>query len=281
MPESPKADHNDTHHPQTADQAALHALKTRGTGVAIIGLLGLLLVFVLGDIAAHARPAGVQALAPYLFWFGVVFLVFYVVAYIGHSQLAKAVGGQLASQAALAVFVWFMYTQASLQVGILLNQIYGVDPSVFSSSSQILNFVLMFVLSRPLLYLAVIINIVMVLNYAFRHRKSPLSKLTGAILLSGTVIGVLSLVFIHERFSDQLLLKKAYLIAKEQDFNMRVRCGGADVPGIGVFMGPEQRRVLMDDTPSTMSWTASIYATPKDLAHVQIPTQFRIVPCGD
>ena len=266
---------------EKSSSAQTHEQRVRSLSIACTGVLGLFLVFVLGDLLARSGSQLALAAVPYVFCFGVVFLVFYVVAYIGHSKLAKAVGGQLASQAALAVFVWFMYTQASLQVGILLNQVYGVDPSVFSSSSQILNFVLMFVLSRPLLYLAVAINIVMVLNYVFRHRKSPLSKLTAAILLSGTVIGVLSLVFIHERFNDELLLKKAYLIAKEQDFNMRVRCGGADVPGIGVFMGPEQRRVLMDDTPSTMSWTASIYATKEDLAHVQIPTQFKILRCED
>ena len=268
-------------HPESPDEQALRALKQRGTGVAIIGVLGLFMVFILGDIAAHARSPGLQALAPYLFWFGVVFLVFYVVAYIGHSRLAKAVGGQLASQAALAVFVWFMYTQASLQVGILLNQVYGVDPVVFNSSSQILNFVLMFVLSRPLMYCAVVLSIAMLVHHVFRRRKSPWSGFMAALMLSGTVIGVLSLVFIHERFSDELLLKKAYLIAKEQDFNLRVRCNGADVPGIGVFIGPEQRRVLMDDTPSTMSWTASIYATQKDLENVQVPTQFRVLRCDD
>ena len=73
--------------------------------------------------------------------------------------------------------------------------------------------------------------------------------------------------------------KKSYLIAKEQDFNPRVRCGNADVPGIGVFLGPMQNRVLMDNTPSTMSWTASIYATQSDLAQLQLPKDFRILDC--
>ena len=40
-----------------------------------------------------------------------------------------------------------------------------------------------------------------------------------------------------------------------------------------------QNRVLMDNTPSTMSWTASIYATQSDLAQLQLPKDFRILDC--
>jgi hypothetical protein len=40
-----------------------------------------------------------------------------------------------------------------------------------------------------------------------------------------------------------------------------------------------QNRVLMDNTPSTMSWTASIYATREDLAQLQLPKDFRILDC--
>ncbi|MFG5776823.1 hypothetical protein ACFIQF_07080 [Comamonas sp. J-3] len=281
MTATPPQPHNNAPAPASADEKALHELRHRSITLALIGMTGLFLVFVLGDLMARAHYAWMQATSAYLFWFGVVLLVFYVVAYIGHSPLSKMVGGQWSSQAALAVFVWFMYTQASMQAGILLNSVYGVDPSVFSSSSQILTFVQMFILSRPLMVIAVLWSLVHVLRYVRqnRHQRSPVSKLKAAIMLSGALIGLLSLLFIHLRFSDDLMAKKSYLIAKEQDFNPRVRCGNADVPGIGLFLGPMQNRVLMDNTPSTMSWTASIYATREDLAQLQLPKDFRILDC--
>ncbi|MBF5007583.1 hypothetical protein [Diaphorobacter caeni] len=259
-----------------------HAHSVRSLGVAATGVVGLFFVFVLGDLLARSGIGWMRDLSPSVFWFGIVFLVFYLIAYISHSEFTRHIGGQLASQAALAVFMWFMYTQAALQASVLLNRVYGVDASAFPGSSQVLTFVQMFLASRPLIYLMIVFSLWHFLRYVLsRQRATRISVFSSLIMLSGATIGVMALVFIHERLSEPLLLKKSYLIAKELDFNPRVHCGRVDLEGVGVFLGPEQQRVLVDAVPSTASWTESIYATEASLRSTEVPGSFPVYRCSE
>ena len=281
-PEPNEADRKETATVHADAGKKAHAHSLRSLGVAATGVIGLFFVFVLGDLLARSGIGWMRDISPNVFWFGIVFLVFYLIAYISHSEFTRHIGGQLASQAALAVFVWFMYTQAALQASVLLNRVYGVDAAAFPGSSQVLTFVQMFLASRPLIYLMILWSLLHFVRYAFgKARATRISMFSSLIMLSGATIGVMALVFIHERLSEPLLLKKTYLIAKELDFNPRVNCGRFDLQGVGVFLGPEQQRVMIDAVPSTASWTESIYATEASLRSVQVPTSFPIYRCSE
>ncbi len=257
-----------------------HEAKIRSLGVAATGVVGLFSVFVLGDLLARSQLDWAKNIAPYIFWFGIVFLVFYLIAYISHSRFTRLIGGEVPSQAAFAVFAWFMYAQSSLQASVLINAIYGTDSSSFANTSQVMTFVEMFKLSRPLIYVVVAWSLVSFLHYAFsKKRETRMSAYRSMVMLSGAVFGILSLVFIEQRFTDDLLLKKTYLIAKELDFNMRVHCNMQRIDGTGIFLGPGRERVLLDPVPSSQPWTTSIYATAEELRDVQIPAHFRFIDC--
>ena len=265
---------------EKSSSAQTHEQRVRSLSIACTGVLGLFLVFVLGDLLARSGSQLALAAVPYVFCFGVVFLVFYMIAYISHTRLTKLMGGELPSQAALAVFFWFLYMQASTRASITINAIYGADASLISSTNKLFTFVQMFILSSPLLLLMVIYSLYSFARYVFgKERKTKLSLYMSLVLLSGAMIGSLALVFIQERFSDDLLLKKNYLIAKELDFNERIVCAGQRVPATGIFVGEGKDRVLLDLVPSTRPWVTSIYATAAMLKDVNIPEAFPVVEC--
>jgi hypothetical protein len=97
---------------------------------------------------------------------------------------------------------------------------------------------------------------------------------------SGFAIGLISLLFIEYKFDDEMVRKKAYLIAHSLDFNANLNCPGQELNGKGVFLGANQSRLIFDEKMPSMPWVEAVYANEKDLKDIVIPESFEIYGCN-
>jgi hypothetical protein len=247
----------------------------------IIGSLGLIFVFIIGGALANSDWKWANSLAPTILWLGIALQIFYMLLFVGNSKISKTLGGQLASQVFLAVLLWFLYTQASVSATSTINTVFGLSDTVFPLSHQVLTFLYLFILSKPLFWVLLIWGIVAILYYMTTGGDGTHKSVkTGIFAFSGFFIGLIALILIEVKFDEKLLTKKAYLIAHSLDFNENINCPKQDVVGKGVFLGPAQSRVVIDPNTPTMSWVEAVYANYEQLEDIKIPQSLEIYGCS-
>jgi hypothetical protein len=254
--------------------------NSRSIWSTVIGGLGLILVFFVGGSFADSDWDWARSIAPTIIWLGIALQLFYFFLFVGNSKLVKLLGGQLASQVFLSVLIWLLYTQASVHATSMINEVFGISGSAFPLSHQVLTFVSLFIIGKPLFGVLTIWGGLALLYYmASGGDGTHRSVQTLIFSASGLVIGFFSLALIHIKLDDDLLSKKAYLIAHSLDFNSSLNCPGHDLKGNGIFLGPAQSRVLFDSSNQTMSWDQALYANKQQLKDINIPSKLEIYEC--
>jgi len=254
--------------------------NTRSTWSTAIGVMGFILVFAVGGGLADSDWKMARDLAPVVIWIGMSLQLFYFFLFIGNSKIAKALGGQFASQVAFAALTWFLFTQASVSAGGYINGVFGLGDSAFPLTQNVLTFVSLFVLGKPLFLALTIWGAFAFLYYLLSGGDGSHRSIQIAVFAaSGLVLGIASYTLAKYKFNDELMPKKAYLMARALEFNENLNCPGTAPVGNGVFLGPAQDRVLVDTTKPSMSWTAAIYANAGELDGVKIPEKFEIYEC--
>ncbi|PPK50308.1 hypothetical protein [Marinobacter persicus] len=216
----------------------------------VIGVLGFICVFGIGAPMSDAEWSWVNKLAPYVIWAGIALLLFYSFLFVGNSKIAKALGGQLASQVTFAALAWLIYVLASVEAANALNHAFGVDSRAFPLAHQVLTFLNMFAFGEPVFAVLLVWGLVTVIFYSITGGAGTHKSFQTLIFAcSGFVIGLVSLVMVNVIFDEDVLDKKAYFIARALDFNENLNCPGNSLGGYGVFLGPSQTRILYDETP--------------------------------
>ena len=247
----------------------------------VIGFLGLFFVFLLGGSFADSDWKWAREIAPTIMWLGIAFQIFYMLLFVGNSKISKILGGQLASQLSFGIILWFFYTQASVQATSTLNGVFGLSDSAFPLSHQVLTFVSLFMLSKPIFWALLIWGSVVLLYFMVAGGNGTYKSIkTGLFAGSGFLISLVALLMIEAKFDDSLLSKKAYLIAHSLDFNANINCPGHELNGKGVFLGPSQNRIVFDDGTPDMSWVEAVYANATELKHIDVPKSFNIYGCA-
>jgi len=247
----------------------------------IIGFMGLFFVFIIGGALADADWKWANNLAPTILWLGIALQIFYMLLFVGNSKISKTLGGQLASQVFLAVLLWFLYTQASVSATSIINTVFGLSDTVFPLSHQVLTFLYLFILSKPVFWVLLIWGIVAILYYTVTGGNGTHKSFkTGIFAFSGFFIGLVALILIEVKFDEKLLTKKAYLIAHSLDFNANINCPKHDIAGKGVFLGPAQSRVIIDKNIPVISWVEAVYANHEQLKDIKIPQSLEIYECS-
>lgn len=245
-----------------------------------IGCIGFLFVFIVGGPLADSDWKWANDLAPIIILLGIALLAFYMLLFVGSSKISKILGGQLASQIFFAVLMWFFYTQASVNATSLINTVFGLSDTAFPLSHQVLTFVSLFVMGRSLFWVLLIWGCVAILYYAATGGNGTYKSFkTGIFAVSGALIGLIAILTIEFKFDEELLPKKAYLIAHSLDFNTNLNCPAHELNAKGVFLGPAQSRVLIDDKFPFMSWVEAVYANDNQLMDIEIPGNFNIYEC--
>jgi hypothetical protein len=189
----------------------------------VIGCVGVAFVFIFGGVLADSDWKWANDLAPTIIWLGIALQIFYMLLFVGSSKISKILGGQLASQAFFAVLLWFLYTQASVNATSIINTVFGLSDSAFPLSHQILTYVYLFILSKPLFWFLLIWGIVVILYYMVTGGDGTYKSFkTGIFSFSGFIIGLIAIFFVEFKFDETLLPKKAYLIAHSLDFNTNI-----------------------------------------------------------
>lgn len=254
--------------------------KLRSIITTVIGGLGFVCVFLIGAPMSDSDWSWANNLAPFVIWTGVAFLLFYSFLFVGNSKIAKALGGQLASQITFAGLGWLIYVLASVEAASALNHAFGVDAGAFPLAHQVSTFLHMFVFGEPIFVVLLVWGLVSIIYYAMTggagtHKSNQTAIFAG----SGFVIGALSLTMINFTFDENVLNRKAYFIARALDFNENLNCPGNKLNGYGVFLGPSQKRILYDETPQQLDWSKAVYATSSELEQWKSPEDLSIVDC--
>mgnify|MGYP000310982277 CR=1 FL=1 len=247
----------------------------------ILGCIGLVFVFVVGGPLAGSDWKWANNLAPIIIWLGIALQVFYMLLFVGNSKISKILGGQFASQVFFAVLMWFLYTQAAVNATSTINTVFGLSDTVFPLSHQVLTFLYLFILSKPVFWALLIWGIVAILYYTMTGGEGTHKSLkTGVFAFSGFFVGLIAVILIEVKFDEKLLNKKAYLIAHSLDFNASINCPKQTLTGKGVFLGPAQTRVIMDKNEPKLSWVEAVYANHVQLQDLQIPEKLEIYGCS-
>ncbi|MBW3196091.1 hypothetical protein [Marinobacter nauticus] len=245
-----------------------------------IGGLGFSCVFVFGAPMSESDWVWARNLAPFVIWAGIALLLFYVFLFVGNSKIAKAIGGQFASQITFAAVAWLIYVLASVEASSTLNKTFGVDAKAFPIAHEVLTFLHMFVFGEPVFVVLLVWGLVTVIYYAATGGSGKNGSIPTLIFAcSGSVIGLVSLAAINFTLEENTLDKKAYFIARALDFNDNLNCPGNPLSGHGVFLGPSQARILYDELPLQLDWSQAVYANAKELENLKMPKHLSIIEC--
>jgi hypothetical protein len=254
---------------------------TKDLYITVIGVLGFFLVFFVGRWLAGSQWNFTHKLAPIVTWSGIIFLLIYLFLFVENSGVAKLFGGKFTSSIVFAAIGWYLYTQASLTAGGYINEVFGLGDSVFPQTQKVLTFVSLFILVQPLFILLTIWSSIAFLYYLITGGSGTHKSFQAFMFaISGLTIGLIALMSISYKFSDDSMPKKAYLLALSLEFNEKLNCSQSKIIGKGVFIGPAQDRVIVDTTNNpSMSWASIVYANESELKDIKIPENFEIYEC--
>ncbi|MEE4084253.1 hypothetical protein [Pseudomonas viridiflava] len=106
---------------------AQKAIDEKQRWITGIGVAGFLLLFVLGSAFARTDVEFLKALAPYTVLLGIVTFVMYSFLFVANSKIAKVLGGELASRAALAALIAIALFASSVDAASALNRVFGLS----------------------------------------------------------------------------------------------------------------------------------------------------------
>lgn len=255
--------------------------KSKEIIMTAIGAIALGLVFLIGGGWGSSDIGFFKSAAPYALWLGIGLLVFYQFMFVTNSYIARALKGEFASQAALAVLMTYCLLSSSVEAAAALNRVFSVDASAFPNALRIMTFVHMFLMGKPLFWMFFVWSVV-AFSYFFFADQEDASMSTWIFSVSGIVISGVALMFIYHNFEEGQLDRRAYLIARTADFYSKANCPGVKITGAVVFLGPEQRRVLVDATADPkLSLTQALTAKNDDFVKVEQPSSFSIYLCRE
>lgn len=245
-----------------------------------IGLLGFIIVFLVGGSLADSK----SDYAPAIIWFGLILFVYYIFLFVGNTQFVKTMAGEWGSKVAFSVVIAILLLESNRQASIEINSVFGISASAFSGTLYIMTILKTFILSKVLLSVFTVWGGVAFVYYlvtggAGTHKSFQ----TFIFAISGLLIGGIGWLLVETKLNEDVLHKKAYLVAHSFDFNQHVKCPGKVVKGAAVFLGAAQNRVLVDESePPQMDWLQAIYANPEELSSVLLPgeNELRILSCS-
>ncbi len=244
------------------------------------GVLGFVLVFLVGGSLADSA----NEYAPTVIWFGLFLFIYYIFLFVGNTGFVKTMAGEWGSKIAFSVLIAVLIFESNRQASVEINAVFGLSAAAFSGAEYIMTLLKTFILSKALLGFFAIWGFVAFVYYLITGGSgSHKSFQTFIFAISGCLIGGIGWLLIDTKLSEEVLHKKVYLVAQAFDFNSNVKCPGQDIKGPAVFLGPSQNRVLVDESePPKMDWIKAVYANPKELGSVDLPTseQLKIYTCN-
>ncbi|MNM66661.1 hypothetical protein D3C81_781580 [compost metagenome] len=255
--------------------------KTKELAISLIGWFAFILVYIIAGSWGQSDIAIIRSLSPYALWLGIALFVFYQFLFVANSRIAKAFKGDLALQLGLAALMAFFVYTSSIEAANNLNRVFGVDASAFPNALRIMTLVQVFLLGKPLFW-ALLIWSIIAFAYFFLFGDNEKSWQAWIFSISGITVSGVSLLFIYFLLGPEQLSKRTYVLARATDFYSNVNCAGRPVSGNAVFLGPEQQRILVDDTKiPEISWIQAVTARNEMFEKVQLPSSFATYSCTD
>lgn len=247
----------------------------------VIGALALILVFVVGGGWSNSDIGFVRNAAPYALWLGIGLMIFYQFLFVANSHIAKTFRGEFAAQAGLTVLIAYCLLSSSVEAASSLNRVFSVDASAFPNALRVMTFVQVFLMGKLFFWMFFAWSVMTFVYFFFSHDENS-SVHTWVFSFSGIVISGIALLFIYFTFEPGQLDRRAYLVARTTDFYSKVNCPGLKITGSVVFLGPEQRRVLVDKTADPhLSLTQALTAKSNDFTKIELPSSFPIYICKE
>lgn len=247
--------------------------------ITAIGISGFIIVFLVGGPLADSH----SDYAPTVLWFGLVLFIYYIFLFIGNTRFVKTMAGEWGSKVAFSVLIAVILLESNRQAAIEINAVFGLSASVFSGTQYVMTLLKTFILSKSLLGVFAIWGGVSFIYYLVTGGSGTHRSIqTFIFAISGIVIGIIGLLLIETKLNNETLHKKIYLVAHSFDFNSNVKCSDQVIKGSGIFLGPSQNRVLVDESSTPdMGWLQAVYASPKDLESTELPKkeQLKIYSC--
>lgn len=247
-----------------------------------IGVAGFLLLFVLGSAFARTDVEFLKALAPYTVLLGIVTFVMYSFLFVANSKIAKVLGGELASRAALTALIAIALFASSVDAASALNRVFGLSESAFPNTFRLLTLLNIFILAKPFFIAFTTWGAVAFTYYVLVGAPGAQREIQAFLFaVSGLIIGGASLLVISYKFDTSLYDKKTYLLARVLDFNEHVNCPGSQTKGDGVFLGAAQNRVMFDSRAiPKIAWYEIVVAGNRALNEVMLPGDLPIQECS-
>lgn len=172
---------------------------------------------------------------------------------------------------------------ASAESSSIINNVFGVDASVFVYTQSLLTGLLLFRIFIPLFWLVLFsccFHILIIFNEWKEEALSvkPFIHLVVSLCISIYVLNVMS-----DSLSGEELEFKAYKMAHKLDFNDRIHCVDEEKIGIdivGVYLGPSHKEYLLDHKIKTNEGLKEFFAKSHKNASTVVPDDFFIGECG-
>jgi len=254
--------------------------KTRNVLMTSIGITAVVLVYFAAGVMGDSSIPGVRGFAPYLLVAGLALLIFYQMLFVANIRLVRILRAEFASQATFAVLIGWALLASSIDAANLLNSLYGIDASAFPNTLRLLTLVYLFKRGEYLFWAVLIWSVLSFLLMFCKSGKQPLHLWLFA--LSGFFVGLIAVLSVIYKFDDQQLRVRAYLIARSADFYTTTNCPGMAVSAPVVFLGPEQRRILVDATKDVpnRSWLEAITGNLEQQERSVAPRELHLAECA-
>lgn len=242
-----------------------------------LGVVAVFLVYVLAGSLATSDFDWSKALAPYALWLGLALLIFYQFLFLTNSRIATVLRGEVASQAFLTVLIAFSLLSSSIEAAGAINRVFSVDASAFPNTLRIMTFIEALIMGKTLFWILLGWSVLAFLYFLSGGEKS---WQTWIFALSGIAVSSAALLAIYDTFSSEKLDKRVYLLARTADFYTKVHCPGREVKGSAIFLGPDQRRILVDQA-SIKSFSLTEVLTMNSETFPAVPATFPIYGCKE
>jgi len=153
-----------------------------------------------------------------------------------------------------------------------INNIFGVDSSVFPYTHIIFTVIEFLVLLIPLFVVLLVLSFLLFLSIGYKCRitKNQNKVLVFMVSLIGFIVSIvyigIGLIFIESKNKTSIL----YTIAHVVDFKKKNICKNIDEQKYSiVYLGVNHKKVLIDN----------IYIKDKNTSKAPIPTKFKILNC--
>lgn len=187
---------------------------------------------------------------------------------------------------AVSVLVVFSAGKASS----VINGVFGIDAGAFPYARALLaGWIAFSMAAKPLLWLVGVLGLYHFAatamwfwtKYLSNDQKRTVSDFpwgsVGFVFLSMILVGDASRWFYRSLSADQAPAK-VYQLARMLDFNGRHQCANLKGPIAVVYIGPEQRRVLVDDRPEPAPTFGAFIMEPVH-AWETLPDALRVEEC--